>query len=320
MILMVWDKSRSVSPGVVLLFGSGLIGTAIFSALLGGSVHASAKRFGWSWPLPTATEIQTVELAALQALAERPDADFSVIWAAGRSGFGSDEKAMADELMALDRVLQVAKLIGNRMVPESRKFIHVSSAGGLFEGQVACGKETVPRPLRSYGHGKLSQEQIIRTDSGLGHRLILRPSSVYGYVPGARRGLVATLIASSIQHSTATIFGSLLTLRDYIYAPDIGRFVAKRLSKPMPSEDAISTETCLLASARPASLFEIIRLVEGGLGRGLAMRIDPRPENARNNTFLPSALPEDFQPTRLQEGVALTISAVTGERFLGALL
>ena len=320
MILLAWEKSRSGSPGVVLLFGSGLIGTAIFSALHRVSTRASAKRFEWSWPLPAAAEEQAIESAALQALTERPGANFYVIWAAGRSGFGSEEREMADELTALNRVVRFTKRIGKSGVSESRTFIHLSSAGGLFEGQVACGTETVPQPLRVYGYGKLSQEQIIRADTELGHRIILRPSSVYGYVRGARRGIVATLIASSAQHSTSTIFGSLSTLRDYIYAPDIGRFVAKRLLKLSPFEYDVSVETCLLASARPASLFEIVRLVEAGLGRGLEIRIDPRPENARNNTFLQSALPADFQPTSLHEGVALTISAVTGEHFLGKML
>ena len=319
MIILVWDKSPSVSPGVVLLFGSGLIGTAIVSALRHSSVQASAQRFCWSWPIPNKTELQAVESAALQALSKRADADFCVVWAAGRSGFGSTEEAMADEFMALDQVIQISRLLGSGMDPKRRKFVHVSSAGGLFEGQVACGQKTVPHPLRAYGHGKLSQEQLVRADSALGNRLILRPSSVYGYAPGSRRGLIATLIASSLQHTSATIFGSLLTLRDYIYAPDIGRFVANRVIKPRPTEESVSTETCLLASARPASVFEIVRRIEGGLGRGLIMRIDPRPENARDNTFLSSALPEDFQPTSLQEGIGLTISVIAGERFLGAL-
>lgn len=319
MILLRWAKSSTVSPGVVLLFGSGLIGTAIVSALRCSSAQASAQRLAWSWPLPNASEVLAVETAALQALRKCPDADFSVIWAAGRTGFGSDEEAMADEFIALDRVAKISRLIGDGISPKSRKFVHISSAGGLFEGQVACGQGTVPQPLRPYGRGKLLQEQFIRADPGLGSRLILRPSSVYGYARGARRGLVSTLVVSTLKHSSATIFGSLLTLRDYIYAPDIGRFVAGRLIKPRPSEGLVLTDTCVLASARPATVFEIVRLVERGLGRALAMSIDPRPDNARDNTFMPSALPDDFQPTGLEEGVALTINAVAGERFLGAL-
>lgn len=320
MILLVWDKSPSCSPGVVLLFGSGLIGTAIKNALLRSVTQASAKQIDWSWPLPSPAQELALETSVSQAIMERDDVNFSVIWAAGQTGFGSTFDAMADEFAALQRVLKISKNSGDGIDPERRSFVHVSSAGGLFEGQVACGPETLPMPLRAYGEGKLAQEQIIQTEAGLGRRIILRPSSVYGFVRGARRGLLATLITSAFQHKPATIFGSLLTLRDYVYAPDIGNFVAKRLIKPRSSSEADSTEICLLASARPASVFEIVRLVEESLGHGLFMKIDPRPENARDNTFLPSVLPVDFQPTGLHEGVALTISAVTREQTLGGKL
>ena len=320
MILLVWDKSPSCSPGVVLLFGSGLIGTAIKNGLLGSVTQASAKQMDWSWPLPTPAQEMALETSVRQAIMARDAVNFSVIWAAGRTGFGSTVDAMADEFAALQRVLKISQLAGIGIDPDRRTFVHVSSAGGLFEGQVACGPETFPMPLRAYGEGKLAQEQIIRTEVGLGRRLILRPSSVYGFVQGARRGLLATLITSTFQHRPATIFGSLLTLRDYIYAPDIGGFVTRRLIKPRSSSEADSTEICLLASARPASVFEIVQLVEGSLGRGLMMKIDPRPENARDNTFLPSVLPADFQPTGLHEGVALTISAITREHSLGGKL
>ena len=320
MILLVWDKSPSCSPGVVLLFGSGLIGTAIKNALLRSVTQASAKQIDWSWPLPSPAQELALETSVSQAIMERDDVNFSVIWAAGQTGFGSTFDAMADEFAALQRVLKISKNSGDGIDPERRSFVHVSSAGGLFEGQVACGPETLPMPLRAYGEGKLAQEQIIQTEAGLGRRIILRPSSVYGFVRGARRGLLATLITSAFQHKPATIFGSLLTLRDYVYAPDIGNFVAKRLIKPRSSSEADSTEICLLASARPASVFEIVRLVEESLGHGLFMKIDPRPENARDNTFLPSVLPVDFQPTDLHEGVALTISAVTREQTLGGKL
>ena len=320
MILLVWDKSPSCSPGVVLLFGSGLIGTAIKNALLRSVTQASAKQIDWSWPLPSPAQELALETSVSQAIMERDDVNFSVIWAAGQTGFGSTFDAMADEFAALQRVLKISKNSGDGIDPERRSFVHVSSAGGLFEGQVACGPETLPMPLRAYGEGKLAQEQIIQTEAGLGRRIILRPSSVYGFVRGARRGLLATLITSAFQHKPATIFGSLLTLRDYVYAPVIGNFVAKRLIKPRSSSEADSTEICLLASARPASVFEIVRLVEESLGHGLFMKIDPRPENARDNTFLPSVLPVDFQPTGLHEGVALTISAVTREQTLGGKL
>lgn len=320
MILLEWDGRASIAPGVVLLFGSGLIGGSLSSALQRSGTGATARSYRWSWPRPDPADAQAVEAAARQALATREGARFTTIWAAGRSGFGSGPEDMAEEFAALERVLQSSRRIAEPLAPTRRTFVLVSSAGGLFEGQVACGPTAEPAPLRPYGHGKLAQERRIRTDDSVGHRLILRPSSVYGHTPGARRGLVSALVAAAIRHRQVTIFGALTTLRDYIYAPDVGRFVATRLLQSPSDCPNISTETCLLASARPASIFEILRLVEGCLGQALNLRIDPRPENARHNTFLPSVLPEDFRPTGLQEGVALTASAVARERFMGGAL
>lgn len=83
--------------------------------------------------------------------------------------------------------------------------------------------------MRHYGEGKLEQEQLVENDESLGARYILRPSSVYGYAPSARRGLFTVLAATALQRPTATIMGALTTQRDYIYAPDIGRITASLL-------------------------------------------------------------------------------------------
>jgi nucleoside-diphosphate-sugar epimerase len=317
MIVLDWGRTPTAAPEVVLLFGSGLIGGAIASVVQRVGVGVVARRFDWSWPRPDPAQVRAVEAAAMEALAAREGAGVTVIWAAGRSGFGSGPDDMAGEFVALEHVLQTARRVGAALPPDQRAFVHVSSAGGLFEGQVACGLDTEPVPLRPYGHGKLAQEDRVRADEDLGRRLILRPSSVYGYTPGARRGLVAAFVTAAVQQRHATIFGSLTTLRDYVYAPDVGHFVAMRLLRPASDRSGVSTETCFLASARPASIFEIVRLVEGCLGKTLTLRIDPRPDNARNTSFLPSVLPEGFRPTRLQEGVALTAGTIIREHLMG---
>lgn len=320
MILFDWDRGAAAPPGVVLLFGSGLIGAAVADAFKRAVAGGRIRRLAWTWPVPGEVETAAIEKAVRDALAERKRAQLAVIWAAGRSGFGSSAEGMADELAAFERVCDTARRVGGDLPPERRVFVHISSAGGLFEGQVACGPGAVPDPLRPYGHGKLDQERRVLADEALGRRIILRPSSVYGYVRHARRGLVSALVAAGIQGRRATIFGSLTTQRDYVFAPDIGRFVVSRLLRVAAAKPNMSTETFLLASGRPASVFEILQIVESRLGRSLHLNIDPRPENARDNTFLPSALPDDFRPTPLHEGIALTATAVTQERHMGATL
>jgi UDP-glucose 4-epimerase len=108
----------------------------------------------------------------------------------------------------------------------------------------------------------------------------------------------------------------MATQRDYVFAPDVGRFVADRVL----DADLAPVETFLLASGRPAAIFEIVRLTEATVGVPLLLQIDPRPSNVRDNTFLPGALAPGFRPTALAEGVALTFGTMTQDRFTGAFL
>ena len=320
MILMNWDATGTHPPGVALLFGTGLIGNSVASALRRGSATARQRQLDWNWSDLDAAAVSVVETAAIESLAAREGSHLSVIWAAGRSGFGTSVEGMTEEYDAFRNVLDTARRVGAKLHLARRAFVHVSSAGGLFEGQVACDRNSTPRPLRPYAEGKLAQEDLVRADRSLGHRHIVRPSSVYGYVPGARRGLIPVLVAAGTLSRTAKIFGALKTQRDYVFAPDIGRFVARRVVADTGDRDPGEVETALLASGRPATVFEIIHLIETYIGGPLHLEVDPRPDNARDNTFLPSALPADFRPTGLAEGIALTASAVNQHHFLGARL
>lgn len=313
MILLNWDETAPSGPRMIALFGSGLIGAAIAQALRRKTDGLSERRLDWTWPEPAPDEAQAVEGAFRATLAAYPNARLAVIWAAGRSGFGSSELDMQTEHASLNCVKALARRLGAASTPGQRQFVHVSSAGGLFEGQKACGKHAMPMPLRPYGHGKLAQEVGIRADAVLGRRIIIRPSSVYGHVPGGRQGLISALIAAATQRRGAKIFGALTTQRDFVFAADIGRYVATRLFFLDNDETPTEAETALIAAGRPASVFEIIKLVEDAVGSPLHLNIDPRPENARDNTFLPSATPQGFRPTSLRVGIALTQAAIARE-------
>ena len=314
MILLDWGGTARRAPGVALVFGSGLIGGPTVRALQCAAEAHSVRRMDWTWSRHGAGEAATVEAAAGKALAARKGARLTIVWAAGRSGFGSKAHVMSDELASLRAVLAMARRIGADLPLEQRGFVYVSSAGGLFEGQVGCGRAAKSAPLRPYGEGKLAQERLVRADDSLGRRHIVRPSSAYGYARGARRGVIATLIAAAVRSRPATIMGALTTQRDYVYAPDIGRFIAARVLDPVDAP----VETSLLASGRPTAIFEIIRLIESRFDAPLLLQIDPHPENARDNTFLPSGLPAGFRPTPLAEGVALTAAALAADRYTGA--
>jgi UDP-glucose 4-epimerase len=133
-------------------------------------------------------------------------------------------------------------------------------------------------------------------------RRVYRPSSVYGHAPRGRHGLIPALMVAALRRRPAHIFGALTTQRDYVHADDIGRFVAGTVLDPGPA----STATHLLAQARPACILEILHLVEAQIGLPVFRRLDPRPANARDTTFLSSALPQGYRATPLSEGIART--------------
>lgn len=319
MILLEWDRTARHAPGVAALFGTGLIGLAALDALPRRFDGIRQRHVTWDWSSDTTKSAREIAQSARTALEAHADSVFVTIWAAGRSGFGTDQSGMQDELQNLENVMELSHDIGASVPPARRCFIHTSSAGGLFEGQTACTDQTMPAPLRPYGDGKLAQEASVEDTDGLGRRHILRPSSVYGYATKARRGLFSVLAATALNGRTATIMGAMHTLRDYVFADDIGRYIAELVSTHAANPAGEEVSKTILASGRPATIYEVINLVQASVGRPLFMKIDPHPENARHNTFLPNALPQGFRPTGLREGVALTVGAVRQDHLQGGL-
>jgi UDP-glucose 4-epimerase len=195
------------------------------------------------------------------------------------------------------------------VLPGTRMGFHMlSSAGGLFEGQRFVDGASQPQPRRAYGQAKLEQEELLerlRCDM-CAH--VYRPSSIYGFSgEGGRSGLVNTLIVNAKRHSVSRIFGGLDTVRDYVLAADIGEFVAKRILQP-----EIDSQTFLLASGKPASVSEIVRIASKVIGTPLYLKLDLQPSNASHITFRPSALPEDWRPTDLETGIRLVMRQLSG--------
>lgn len=313
MLKLSWLDVRSGDQTCLLLFGAGLIGQSIRQSIKKFAGHVEEQPLSWTWPIPTLAERVCLVDAAVATFGRAPSARFIAIWAAGGSGFGSSEHTMRAEYHALTHVVDVVNSIAEHVPLDKRSFVLLSSAGGLFEGQVSCDASTHPSSRRPYGDGKIDQEEYVTLQSDLGQRLILRPSSVYGYVPGGRLGLVSALISAAKQHRVASIFGALDTLRDYVFAPDIGRYISAQVFAPSPQLSDV--RTVLLASGRPASVFEIIRTVEDVVKTPLYLNIEANPENALNNTFKPSALPPGFFPTPLRQGIEQTKSAMEAHTF-----
>lgn len=229
----------------------------------------------------------------------------AIIWAAGRTGFGSTPTQMDAEAGLLGELADFA--VARRRAGQSVSFHLTSSAGGLFEGQNDIGTHSQPSPQRPYGEVKLAQEALIteavKTEGLSG--AIYRPSSVYGYVPDRRLGLIATLILNTLQGKETLITGSRETLRDYVLAEDAGKFIAGCALRNAPT-----LETHLLASGQAASIGHVIERVTDALGQTPILRDETVQSNAAHMTFQAGALPPGLQRTPFAEGVRLCAALV----------
>ena len=300
MKLLTWKPVAGGPSHVILLFGLGLIGQSVEQALRKfRSMEALHLPCDW-----TDADVRARHLSAIETAVADHDArgfgQIDIVWLGGRSGFGTSEDDMAQEYDIVADILALSERLCTIAPKACHGFHLLSSAGGLFEGCRHCTADTAPRPLRPYGTGKMAQEALLNTLPDTVLRRIYRPSSVYGHVPNGRIGLITALIENGVKSKPTHIFGRVDTLRDYVFSSDIGAFIAAQIIGP----SATPAQVFLLATGQAVSMHEVIRLVERKLGSALYLQFDPRPSNARDITFMQSALPPLWQPTSLTAGMA----------------
>ncbi|MEX0409764.1 hypothetical protein ABGN05_29470 [Aquibium sp. LZ166] len=129
--------------------------------------------------------------------------DLSIIWAAGRAGFGADKATVLDEIPAFESILDLSETTLDILALGSVCFHFLSSAGGLFETQVDVDAATHFAPLRPYGVYKLVQEAKVEALRAPIAKMIYRPSAVYGYgEPTGRVGLPIMLLKNGLGNWT----------------------------------------------------------------------------------------------------------------------
>jgi UDP-glucose 4-epimerase len=318
--MLVLDWNRGKHPlgegGVAVIFGVGLIGRSVQNAL-NRSVQPTTTKFESVWEQAEARSRHLEAIAShivdlLQRDHRKTRVD--IVWSAGRAGFATSKAECSLETEAFKSVTALAaRLMELQQRPQIR-FHLLSSAGGLFEGQRNVGSASEPRPLRPYGQAKLEQEKVLSELTEDAIKFVYRPSSVYGCSDrGGRAGLIVTLMHSAINNQTTRIFGGHETLRDYVFADDIGKFICRQILR-----GESRSQTFLLASGRPASMMEAIRLVERAMNRKLLLQFQPDESNTSSNSFRPIALPHGWFPTQLEIGIAVTAMRIRSDFVKGS--
>jgi len=299
-ILSTKTKSPTGSH-LVIMFGLGMIGSAIRDTLLGFEYHLEAKiDFDWEDIEHMGRAFRLIETSCL--MYSPPPDRVSIVWSAGKGGFHSTEDELSREnIPFMDTVSFVSKL-KNSLNSTRLDFHYISSAGGLFEGQRVITDKSIPAPIRPYGRLKMEQELVLRSTFGKNEIAFYRPSSVYGPMKQkTQQGLINNLVTNGRNSRVTVLDAHVMSLRDYVFSGDIGNFVAKRIRSGITG--ANSNPVHFLVSSRCSSIFEVVHKIERTLNLNLQFRYDESFGNNSNITFSDSVLPHGWSPSTLDVGI-----------------
>jgi UDP-glucose 4-epimerase len=180
------------------------------------------------------------------------DEPASVLWCAGAGVVGTAEEQLRHERELLDVTLTAIERAQRGPI----RFFLASSAGGVYGGNSGlCTEATTPLPVSDYGRSKLLQERMV-ADWATAIEvdvLVGRISNLFGPRQNMTKpqGFVSHLLAAmAIQRPLVfTVPGS--TIRDFVYAEDVGGRVAAWVRSPLVST-RVSTK--ILAAERSVTL------------------------------------------------------------------
>jgi nucleoside-diphosphate-sugar epimerase len=295
--MIILDFSRDDTPFTVAVFGVGAIGYGVVDAIRRRVAAASISMpFAWLDADVRAAQGRAIEALLRERLGQ--GRTVHVVWSAGRSGFLSNQEDVDVELRTFEEVLRTWR----NLSAEGPFSVHlVSSAGGIFEGQRHVDRDSSPWPVRPYGRAKLQQERALESAIATAGRHVYRVTSAYGYIASRfRPGLVSRLILDGLRHDVSRIIGTTTTLRDFVFIPDVARFISDRI---LQNRNA-SGDVCFLIDGRPHSLLEVQHAVEETMRRKLHVAYSLDPSNGQDITFSAALAPAGWVSSELRTNVA----------------
>jgi len=241
--------------------------------LLGGHVADGFRRHGH----PVLTSTVPWHDRERSVLALRADAEtlldrarggpWNIAWCAGTGVMATAEAELAaEESMFADFTGDLASAVSRRKDAAHGAFFFASSAGGVYAGspdRPPFDEGSTPRALAPYGMAKLAMERHARNFASATSTAVLigRIANLYG--PGQdltkQQGLVSQMCRSVLTGQPLSIYVSLDTLRDYVFADDCANMVVAGLSGVrIPARDGGTVVTKILASGRATTIGSLL--------------------------------------------------------------
>lgn len=204
------------------VIGRGLLGSSVVDELAPAPVFASS--IAWADPRRALQDLSDATADFLGASSGR----VRIYWCAGKGVGSATAQQIQSEVETFRGFLNNLGQVGHGR--EIDLFL-ASSVGGAYSGRndPPYTESTPPLASSPYGEGKLAAERLASEwATATGNRVfIARITNLYG--PGQDlskgQGLISTILLSYITHTPASIYVSLDTLRDYIFARDCARIV-----------------------------------------------------------------------------------------------
>jgi UDP-glucose 4-epimerase len=279
---------------VIVVIGEGLIGSAIVRSLTLKLGQGETLSLGKYQMKNVHVDLDKIH----RWLIELPrNSRLDWIWSAGKAGFNAEQEVCDREL---EYFRKFCEGISSFNLGTNNQFHFLSSAGGLFEGMRLITPDTPLRPLRPYGNLKRAMELAVRTYFDNTH--IYRPSSVFGTINDKHRlGMVSGLLKNARNNAVTQIWGSPTTLRDYVWAEDIGDYISRQALRPINH----GTQIHFLVTAKPTSIAEALSITQRITHKPPYIQFNDS-NNAMDITFCPSVLPvQDWLPHDLETSARL---------------
>lgn len=259
----------TVPPLTWVIGRGGLLGQSLEAAIgetmdgigSGALLWRPPEPITWSTHNPGAKGLREHVDEFLTAAGQRP---WSVAWCAGAGVMGTSAKALQLELVALGETLDA--LAGAGPSHRDGAIFFASSAGGVYAGVGAppYDESSPVRPLAAYGQAKLDAEVLVTawSDQTGMPSLIGRIANLYG--PGQNlakaQGLISQMCRAHLTGQPLSVYVSLDTLRDYLFAPDCAGLIVDGLARLRREQSARSPRvtTKILSSQRAITIGAVL--------------------------------------------------------------
>lgn len=280
--------------GVLLTGGAGFIGSQVAKQLLATGATVTVVddlSSGRRERVPDGAEFVQLDIRAPAARTLVASGRFSTLVHLAAQ---IDVRVSVDQ-PALDADINLGgllNLLSGAQAGGIRRVVFASSGGVVYgAAEQIPTPETAPKmPSSPYGVSKLGSEHYLRVLGALaGYETVaLRYANVYGpgQDPQGEAGVIAIFAGRLLAGQPLVVFGDGQQTRDFVHVADVARATVMATTAVLPPSPGPDEMAVNIGTGVETSVLELIRTLEGVIGRQAEVRFDEaRPGELRRNAL-----------------------------------